>query len=722
MRYIRYIREITICQSCCRRWHARKVLMQLKRIAKITIAQACVRRYLAIKYRKHLIYVNFVITYQKYARRYIARNRVKQYRLSLLATKIQCLFRKFSARKLLVRLRRVKMAIRIQSYQRMRKARKGYIIMRNQYRVFKFEEKCAIMIQCAFRCKLARRRLRQLKYLWMKKIKADMLQERVNNGIIWHLKRVGNKTKEGRLKAKLFQKKLAMEKVSGVPKRPNDTLPGVKETRAASDKIVRKHMLDLSNHLIVKRKIKLEKEKSPVQRVKEPISLDDNPDPVFTELPASQRKGETTSIGEVVESALKRIDDLLKGTSTTSSVLPSYMNSGSYGHREVDSQPYLSILPAARLQESLVWQPHMDAPVKYTYNSVGNLIEANPPEKSPSPHKSYEWAKSGGVSAPSTSLFALEQKTPCKPQDQLIRNPKSKAWGHRRLVSRPMSPSAIASREALAIAQYVNKQRMIKAQKEEERRQKEADDRAESEKIQEKNTAHRAERALKIKLQKIRTQKRAADNALRIERARRRALEKKLTDSASVPSADGDSLGSLSSDESLIAQTETPLQKKKVTFASETGPNKIDGYDSDGWSEDDVSEDDGGFGAADVERIKNPVGGNVSLVSVKEKRLSQEIREEEFARKVSAAMRRPSEARPKEKFDVRTTERYMDGNEKERFEIKLKTDLALLRIQKILEKPAEQVPLTNLRQHIANSTSGNGGTLGSNLGLFPISE
>jgi len=221
--------------------------------------------------------------------------------------------------------------------------------------------------------------------------------------------------------------------------------------------------------------------------------------------------------------------------------------------------------------------------------------------------------------------------------------------------------------------------------------------RADLERIEGMKRASRAERLLKVKLNKIRNQKQASDNALRVERARRRALEKKLTDNASQSSterrSDGDSADSLSSDESLPPVPFKSPEKKKVTFVdNDTG--ECDGYDSDGWSEEEVYEEEEVFGTVDEvlpkkipEDARYTKIGKYFGVPPTAVKNAENLSKEDFDRMFSAAMRRPSEARPTEKIDLKNMERYLDGNEGERFEIKMKTDLALLRIQHILDKP-----------------------------------
>jgi hypothetical protein len=238
-----------------------------------------------------------------------------------------------------------------------------------------------------------------------KRIDAEKLQERTRNGIAWHLNRVAKKSDKNKsIKDATDVRHVTKEKVTPMKKPPVKEVSSDKPSNATRIKL-EEYSKRTSTSLETPTK---DSPKQKAAATKAPISIEDNPDPVFTEFPASPRKGETVSIGDVVESALKRIDGLLKNTDLTSPVHSIQANVAAYGP-----------------QESLIWQPHMDSPVKYKYNLSGDLIiENNTHENTLTTQRSFEWAKSGGVAVaahPKGLPAVLQQRSPETPQAPKVR-------------------------------------------------------------------------------------------------------------------------------------------------------------------------------------------------------------------------------------------------------------------------------------------------------------
>ena len=318
-------------QNLYRRHLARGHLKDLIRNKACISIQCKIRGYLAKGRLLKLRQNKCAVTIQKHIRRYLGAKKCRNLQIYYSATTVQKVTRGHLSRKKTHILRLFIAARKIQSQYRGYIHRKDYPALRTEFRLSLLKYASAIIIQCFVRQYFAFRKLIMLHRLKKKKEFEHKLFISAEKGISWYL----NKRNRSKSKKKTRQDNKTLKTYKNSQDKKNASSPNNKSTVELS-KSPRRIPLQSDYHINSTQKIKkpvnthipdtapqkittlvIEQHTPHIKNVKEEFL--NNPDPVFTEIPydgsSSDSKRENSSIGDVVKSALNRIDGLLKSTS-----------------------------------------------------------------------------------------------------------------------------------------------------------------------------------------------------------------------------------------------------------------------------------------------------------------------------------------------------------------------------------------------------------------------
>ena len=233
-------RQIILAQACVRGYLAKMRVKDIKYVRSTVIVQSALRRRLAIIRKRKLMYIKNIVIIQSIARRYLAWKATRPLKLERTrkrnVMKIQCLFRCWKAWKVVDHLRFLKATVHVQSCLRRFKARLHVRILRQRKCVGTLQKhwrgylsrkaikqrnsaillqkvwkgcrarraiapemkifRATMILQCAYRCYLARRKLRHKKRRRLRKEFQTVHNKRVNDGIHTRLKRNASNIKK----------------------------------------------------------------------------------------------------------------------------------------------------------------------------------------------------------------------------------------------------------------------------------------------------------------------------------------------------------------------------------------------------------------------------------------------------------------------------------------------------------------------------------------------